>query len=59
MVSEDSIEDLRQEGNLSLGKMLQGPVRDTVRAQSFADPETPDGFLDLVRVGYLGFAGRG
>ena len=32
MVAENRIEDLGQEGNRSLGKMLQGPVRDTVRS---------------------------
>ena len=33
----------------SLGKMLQCPVRDTVRASSLADLETPDGCVNLVR----------
>jgi hypothetical protein len=31
--------------------MLQNPVRDTVRARRLADLETPDGFLNLLRVG--------
>ena len=48
---ENRIEDLRQDGNRSLGKMLQGPVRDTLRAWSLAVLETPDGFMNLVRVG--------
>ena len=52
------IEDL-DEGYRSLGKMLQGPVRDNVRSPRLVDLETLDGFLDLLRVGYLGFAGRG
>ena len=30
---EHCIEDLNPEGYRSLGKMLQGPVRDTVRAR--------------------------
>jgi len=50
MGSENRIEDLGQEGNHPLGKMFQGPVRETVRVWSFADLETPDGFVNLVRV---------
>jgi len=56
---EDRIEDQDQEGYSSLWEMLQGPVRDTVRAGSLADLETPNGFLNLLRVGLLGFAVRG
>jgi hypothetical protein len=44
-------ENLDQEVYRSLWEMLQGPVRDTVRARSLADLETPDGFLNLVRGG--------
>jgi hypothetical protein len=44
------IEDL-DEGYRSLGKMLQGPVRDNVRSPRLVDLETPGGFLDLVSVG--------
>jgi len=51
MGAENRIEDLGKEGNRSLGKMLQGPVRDTVRARSLVDFETPDGYLNLVRFG--------
>jgi len=47
----DCIEDQDQEGYPSLWEMLQGPVRDSVRARSLADLETPDGFLNLLRVG--------
>ena len=36
---ENRIEDLGQEGNCSLGNMLQGAVWDTVRARSLADLE--------------------
>jgi len=50
MSEENHIENLGNEGNRSLGKMLQGPVQDTVWAQSLADVETPDGFVNLVRV---------
>jgi len=46
---ENCVEDLGQEGYRSLGKMLQGPVRDTVWARSLAEMETPDGFVNLVR----------
>ena len=31
--------------------MFKGSVRNTVRAWRLVDLETPDGFLDLVRVG--------
>jgi len=51
MVAEDCVEDLGEEGYHSLGKMLQGPVQDTVWTRSLADLNTPDGFLNLVRVG--------
>jgi hypothetical protein len=37
---ENSVEDLGEEGYRSLGKMLQGPVRYTVRVRSLADFET-------------------
>jgi len=48
---DDNVEDLDQEGYRSLGKMLQGSVRYTVLSRSLADLETPDGFVNLVRVG--------
>jgi len=51
MGDENRTEDLGQEGNHFLGKMLQGPVRDTIRPQGLADLETPNGFMNLVRVG--------
>jgi hypothetical protein len=38
--------------------MLQNPVRDTVCPRSLAELENPDGFLNLFKVGKLGFAGR-
>ena len=34
-----------------LGKMLNCPVRYTVGAQSFAELETPDGFVKIVSGG--------
>jgi hypothetical protein len=51
MGEENRIENPGQERYSSLGKMLQGPVRDTVWGQSLAGLETPYGFLKLVRVG--------
>ena len=51
MGAENRVEDMGEEGNLSLGKMLQCPVRDTVRARSLAELETPDGCVNLVRGG--------
>jgi len=50
MGEENSIENPEKEGYRSLGKMLQGSVRYTVSARSLADLETPDGFVNLVRV---------
>jgi len=45
------IEVTGEEGNLSLGMMLQCSVRYTVGARSLADFETTDGFVTLVRSG--------
>jgi hypothetical protein len=42
MGAETLIENLREERSHSLGKMLQGPVRDNVWDRSIADIETPD-----------------
>jgi len=51
MGEEDRNDDQDQEGYRSLWEMLQRPVQDTVRARSLADLETPDGFLNLLRIG--------
>jgi len=51
MGEENCVEDLDQEGYRSLGQMLQGSVWYTVWTRSLADLETPDGFVNLVRVG--------
>jgi hypothetical protein len=51
MGEEDRIENLDQKGYRSLWEMLQDPVRDTVRARSLADLETPDGFMNIIRGG--------
>ena len=51
MGDENLIVDQDQAGYRKLWEMLQGPVRDTVRAWSLAYLETPDGFLNLLRVG--------
>ena len=58
MGEENCVADLDQGGYHSLRKMLQGSVRYTFWARSLTDLETPNGFLILVRVGLLGFAGR-
>jgi hypothetical protein len=50
LIEENSVKDPGEEGYPSLGKMLQGPVRYTIRARSLADFETPDDVLILVRV---------
>ena len=49
MGADNRLEDLVQEGNRSLGKMLEGPVQYTFQARSFADFETPEGSVNLVR----------
>jgi hypothetical protein len=52
VVSEENrVKDLGEEGYRSLGKMLQDPVRYTVRARSLDEFETLDGVLNLIRVG--------
>jgi hypothetical protein len=51
MGADNRVENLGEEGYRSLGKMLQGPVRDTIWARSLADLESLDGFMNLVRVG--------
>jgi Ni2+-binding GTPase involved in maturation of urease and hydrogenase len=53
-MGEDSVKNQDQQGYRSLWEMPQTPVRDTVRARSLADPETPDGFLDLLMVVNVG-----
>ena len=50
MCAENRIEDTGEEVNRSLGKILQFPVRYTVRARSLADLETSDGFVNLIGV---------
>jgi len=50
MGAENRVEDKGEEGYRSLGKMLQRPVRYTVRARSLPDIDTPDGFVAVVRV---------
>jgi len=49
--AENRVKDTGEEGNRSLGKVLQCSVRYNVRNQSLADLKTPDGFLNLVRGG--------
>ena len=51
MGEEHSIEDPNEEGYRSLGKMFQGSVRNTVGTWRLVDLETPDGFLNHIRVG--------
>jgi len=51
VIGVDCVEDPDEGGYRPLGKMLQGSVRYTVWARSLADLETPDGFVNLVRVG--------
>jgi len=51
MGAKNRIDNHGKEEHRSLWKMLQGPFRDTVRARSLVDLETPDGFVNLFRVG--------
>jgi len=51
MGAENRFENLSKEIYRSLRKIFQGPVRDTVWARCLAVLETPDGFVNLVRVG--------
>jgi len=50
MGEEDSVKNQDQERYRLLWEMLQSYVRDTFRARSPNDLQTPDGFLNL-RVG--------
>jgi hypothetical protein len=51
MGAKNSVKNPDEEGYHSVGKMLQGPVWNTVWHQSPANLETPDGFMNLIRVG--------
>jgi hypothetical protein len=51
MGEQDSVQNQDGEGYRSLWEMLQSAVRVTVREQNLADLETPEGFLNLLRVG--------
>ena len=50
MGEENRIANLDQEVFRSLGKMLQGPVRDIVWARSLVELEITDGFLNPDRI---------
>ena len=51
MGEEDRDENQDQERYRSLWEMHQGHVQDTFQARSLADLQTPDGFLNVLRVG--------
>jgi hypothetical protein len=51
MGAENRVKISDDEGNRSLGKMLQDPVWNIVSFRSRADLETPDVFVNLIRVG--------
>jgi hypothetical protein len=48
---ENRIENLGEEEYRSLGKMLQGLLRETDWTRSLAYLKTSDGFLNLVKIG--------
>ena len=50
MDAEKGVEYTREEGQCVVVKVLQCPVRYTVRTRSLADLETPNDFLNLVGV---------
>jgi len=50
-MGEDRVENVDQDGYRSLWEIFQRPLWETVRARSLADFETPDGFLNLLKVG--------
>jgi hypothetical protein len=51
MGDQGGFENQEQEGHRSLFVMFRGPVRVTDRSPSLAELETPDIFLNLLRVG--------
>ena len=51
MGAENRVEDMGEEGNRPLGKLLQCPDRDNFAASSLAELETPDGFMNFVSGG--------
>ena len=51
MGEKERVEKSEQEGYRSLWEMHQSPVRDSVLARSLADLGTPDGSLNLLRIG--------
>jgi hypothetical protein len=59
MGAEVRVEDKDKKVDRTLRKMLQGPVRDTVRARGLAQFIAPDGFFNLFGAGQLRLAGRG
>jgi len=51
MGTENRIKNSDEERYRSLGKMLQRPVWNTLWFRSRADLETPEGFVNLIKVG--------
>jgi len=51
MCVENRVEYIGEEGNRSLWKVIQFPIRDNVRAWSLIDLETLDGFVNIVSGG--------
>jgi len=50
MGTENHVEDTGEEGNRSLGKVLQCSLQYIIRARSLADLDNHDGFVNLVRM---------
>jgi len=49
MGSENILENPNGERYRSMGKKIQGPVRNTILTRSPDDLQTPDGFVNLIR----------
>jgi len=47
MGSENRVENLDNKRYHSMGKKIQGPVRNTIQTRSPHDLQTPDGFVNL------------
>ena len=51
---ENRVTNVDEEGYSSLGKMPQNSVQNTIRARSPVDLETHDGFVNFLRICYIG-----
>jgi hypothetical protein len=52
--AKNHIEYMDKKGDRSLRKVIESPVRDTVRARGLAEFKAPHGFMNLFGAGELG-----